>query len=167
MAVALLAGPLFAAEPAAKELVFNPTAPVNDLKGGLAAQVQFAQSQIVPARALKGTGKPHLIGYRKTLLIVRPLKERGTMGLSVTARDAAGKTLGSLELDPPEKLPRTAYFVEGFRRGRSSSLRRREAMSSSRTGGTWRSSMTPRGRFCSGGCGRTRSWRSRPPTGSG
>lgn len=113
MAAALVSGPLLAAEPAVKPLVFNTTPPVNDLKGTLAAQVQFAQSQIVPARPLQGDRQPHLIGYRKTLLLVRPLKGSGAKTLSVTARDGAGKTLGSLDLDPPEKLPRTAYFVDG------------------------------------------------------
>jgi hypothetical protein len=32
------------------ELIFNATAPGNNLKGDLQAQVLFAQSQIIPAR---------------------------------------------------------------------------------------------------------------------
>lgn len=111
-----------AAEPAVKPLVFNTTTPVNDLKGPLAARVQFAQSQIVPARAVAGDRQPHLIGYRKTLLLVRPLKADGTDGTSkpivVTASAKDGKTLGSLALDPPEKLPRTAYAIDGIPDGK-------------------------------------------------
>lgn len=116
--LALLGAPLFAEEPVVKPLVFNTTAPVNDLKGPLAARVQFAQSQVIPARAVAGDRQPHLIGDRKTLLLVRPLKAGGTGSppppIVVTASAKGGKTLGSLTLDPPEKLPRTAYAIDGI-----------------------------------------------------
>lgn len=112
MVSAFICNSLFAADPL-KPLVFNTTAPSNDLKGSLAAQVQFAQSQIIPAYPRKGDNQPHLIGYRKSLLLVRPLKADGSTPLSVTAKDSAGKLLGSLDLNPPEKLPRTAYYMEG------------------------------------------------------
>lgn len=114
IAVALIWAPIFAAEPAAKPLVFNTTTPTNDLKGSLAAQVQFAQSQILPAHPKKGDNQPHLVSFRTSLLLVRPLKPDGTSPMQVTARDKAGKTLGSLNLAPPETLPKTAYFVEGI-----------------------------------------------------
>ena len=110
----LIGNPLFAAEPVTVPLVFNTTTPMNDLKGSLAARVQFAQSQIVPAHPRKGDNQPHLIGYRKSLLLVRPLKSDGTTPLVVTARGVGGKLLGSVELDPPEKLPKTAYYVDGL-----------------------------------------------------
>ncbi|HND53834.1 MAG TPA: hypothetical protein PLV92_15600, partial [Pirellulaceae bacterium] len=45
----LLATPFLAAYSADSPLVFNTTAPTNDLTGAWAARVQFAQSQIVPA----------------------------------------------------------------------------------------------------------------------
>ena len=112
VAAFLGAAAVFAAEPAIKPLVFNTTKPINDLKGSLAAQVQFAQSQIVRAHALAGDRQPHLVDGRKTLLIVRPLKADATSPMSVTARAKGGKTLGSLTLDPPEKLPRTAYSID-------------------------------------------------------
>jgi hypothetical protein len=112
--VAFMGAPLLAAYPADKPLVFNTTTPANDLKGSLAAQVQFAQSQILPAHVQKGDHQPHLIGYRKSLLLVRPLKADGTTPLQVAARDKAGKVLGVCTLDPPEKLPKTAYYVEGI-----------------------------------------------------
>ncbi len=112
-AVAFVWAPLFAAYPANKPLVFNTTTPTNDLKGSLAARVQFAQSQVLPFRPRKGDNQPHLVGHRKTLLLVRPLKADGTLPVQVTARDKGGKTLGSLTLSPPEKLPKTAYHLDG------------------------------------------------------
>jgi hypothetical protein len=112
--VALISTPLFAAYPADKPLVFNTTTPTNDLKGSLAARVQFAQSQIFPLHLQKGDNQPHLIGHRKSLLLVRPLKADGTSPMQVTARDQGGKTLGSLSLNPPEKLPKTAYYLDGI-----------------------------------------------------
>ncbi|HZL91819.1 MAG TPA: M66 family metalloprotease, partial [Pirellulaceae bacterium] len=106
--------PLFAAYPADKPLVFNTTTPTNDLKGSLAARVQFAQSQILPLHLQKGDNQPHLIGHRKSLLMVRPLKADDASPMHVTARDKAGKTLGSVSLNPPEKLPKTAYYLDGI-----------------------------------------------------
>ena len=105
IAVGLMLAPCFAADSADKLLVFNTTAPTNDLRGTLSARVQFAQSQIVPAHLRKGDNQPHLIGQRKSLLLVRPLKADGTTPMQVTARDKAGKELGSLRLTTPEKLP--------------------------------------------------------------
>lgn len=110
---ALVWVPGLAAYPADKPLVFNTTAPTNDLKGSLAARVQFAQSQVVPSHLPKGDNQPHLIGYRKCLLLVRPLRADGTTPMQVTARGRGGKTLGSLRLNPPEMLPKTAYYLDG------------------------------------------------------
>ena len=110
----LLSDFLFAADPSAKPLVFNTTAPTNDLQGSLSAQVRFAQSQIIPVHPRKGDNQPHLISQRKSLLLVQPLKPDGSSPISVTARDKGGKSLGSLELDPPEKLPKTAYDLDAI-----------------------------------------------------
>ena len=44
--MALMWVPSFAAYSAEEPLVFNTTTPTSDLKGSLAARVQFAQSQI-------------------------------------------------------------------------------------------------------------------------
>ncbi len=107
--VAVVSGSLLAAAP----LVFNTTTRANDLQGSLAARVQFAQSQIFPAQPREGDTQPHLIGQRKSLLLVQPLKPDGATPMSVTARDGVGRTLGSLNLNPPGKLPKSAYYVEG------------------------------------------------------
>ena len=116
MAGLLFAGllsPLMAATPGGDGgAVFNETPPKNDLKGDFAAQVLFAQSQVIPARPREGDRQPRLIGLRQALLMVRPLRA-DSAALTVTAVDAAGKALGTFQLQPPEQLPKTAYFVEG------------------------------------------------------
>jgi hypothetical protein len=82
------------------------------LQGTLAAEVKFAQSQILPARPREGDPQPHLTAQRKSLLLVRPLKPDDTTPMSVLARDGDGKTLGSLTLNAPKLLPKTAYHVD-------------------------------------------------------
>ena len=113
MAAMLLAAPLQAAAP----LVFNATPPTNDLQGSLSAQVLFAQSQILPARPREGDRQPHLTGLRKSLLLVRPLKADDKTPVSVVVRDAQGKPLGTLNLNPPKLLPKTAYHVDNAPEG--------------------------------------------------
>lgn len=90
-------------------LYFNTTAPENDLEGSLAARVQFAQSQILPAHAKDGDRQPHLTSLRKSLLLVQPLQSNNETPLQVEARDSDGKLLGTLTLSPPSGLPRTVY----------------------------------------------------------
>lgn len=97
---------------AADALVFNSTQPTNDLVGSLEAQVLFAQSQIIPARPRPDDKQPHLIGNRKTLLLVRPLTPDSTTPLSVVVRNAKGDPLGTLDLLSPEQLPKTAYYID-------------------------------------------------------
>lgn len=99
-------------------LVFNTTIPTNDLTGTFSAQVLFAQSQIIPARSREGDNQPHLIGDRKCLLLVRPLKQDFTSTLQVVALDGNGRTLGTVLLDSPDKLPKTAYFPDGIPAGK-------------------------------------------------
>ena len=119
--LALLTGLLIAghstsisAAPAASEssLVFNTTAPKNDLRGDFEAQVLFAQSQIIPSRPREDDRQPRLISLRKSLLMVRPLRADSTP-ITVTAVDGSGKELGTLNLNPPAMLPKTAYYVDG------------------------------------------------------
>lgn len=114
MAAALTCDSGYTAERTANPLVFDTTEPTNDLQGTFAARVRFAQSQILPAHPRKGDNQPHLISQRQCLLLVQPLKPDGTSSLQVTVRDSRGKMLGSLNLDPPEKLPKTAYDLDGL-----------------------------------------------------
>ena len=118
--LALVAGLLIAAHPPASfaaagasetALVFNTTAPKNDLKGEFEAQVLFAQSQVIPARPREDDRQPRLIGLRKALLMVRPLRADATP-ISVTVLDGSGKVLGLAKMSPPALLPKTAYFVD-------------------------------------------------------
>lgn len=109
---ALASAPLLAAlAPAA--LTFNSQPAINDLQGSLAAQVQFAQSQILPAHVAEGDSQPRLTALRKSLLLVRPLQMEAGVPMRVTARDGAGQILGTLSLNPPEQLPRTVYYLDG------------------------------------------------------
>lgn len=117
LTAALVSGPWPVPSRAASPLVFNTTVPSNDLQGSLAAQVLFAQSQVLPAHPREGDNQPHLTAQRKSLLLVRPLKPDDTTPMSVLIRDGQGKTLGSLNLQPPRLLPRTAYYVDGVPEG--------------------------------------------------
>jgi hypothetical protein len=121
LARTLLAGVVWAAFSGALSadtpLIFNTTVPTNDLKGSLEAQVLFAQSQIIPARVREGDHQPHLIGHRKCLVLVRPVRADDVTPMQVAAVDNAGNTLGILDLAPPEKLPKTAYFLDGLPEG--------------------------------------------------
>lgn len=114
----LASGPLLAAVQAPTVQaptvqLFNTQPALNDLQGTLAAQVQFAQSQILPAHAVEGDNQPRLTAQRKSLLLVRPLQAESGVPMTVTARDGAGQTLGTLALNPPEQLPKTAYYLDG------------------------------------------------------
>ncbi|MGL5432511.1 MAG: hypothetical protein ACRDBJ_06495, partial [Plesiomonas shigelloides] len=55
-------------------LYFNSIQPKNDLVGKLEAKVQFAQSQILPSKALEGDRQPILTSLRKSLILVQPLQ---------------------------------------------------------------------------------------------
>ena len=93
---------------AATQVVFNTIVPENDLQGSLQAQVLFAQSQIFPANPRQDDYQPRLTSLRKTLLLVRPLNADNNTPTSVIVRDGQGNLFGSLDLHPPELLPRTA-----------------------------------------------------------
>ena len=109
----LASGSLLAATQAVPALVFDGTTPQNDLQGSLAARVQFAQSQILPAHPREGDNQPRLTALRKSLLLVRPMQADSTAPMVVMAYDGTGKLLGSMGLNPPSKLPKTAYYLEG------------------------------------------------------
>ncbi len=93
-------------------LVFNNTTPTNDLTGSFEAQVLFAQSQILPARPRPDDKQPHLTGLRKTLIMVRPLLSDTTTPLSVVVRNAQGDRLGTIDLQAPEHLPKSAFYID-------------------------------------------------------
>ncbi|HHT0304135.1 TPA: M66 family metalloprotease [Raoultella planticola] len=94
-------------------IYFNTTEPENNLEGSLAARVQFAQSQILPAQAKAGDNQPHLISLRKTLLLVQPTQANDNTPIKVEAYDSNGKSLGTLTLSPPSSLPKTVYHLAG------------------------------------------------------
>ncbi|MGY3920325.1 M66 family metalloprotease [Aeromonas eucrenophila] len=109
----LASGPLLAAVQAPPSLVFDDQVPINDLQGSLAAEVQFAQSQILPAQPREGDNQPWLVAERKSLLLVRPLQADTAAPMTVTVQDGAGQMLGTLALNPPGQQPKTAYYLDG------------------------------------------------------
>lgn len=117
MTATLLHSPLWVPVQAADQLVFNTTSPVNDLQGSLAAQVLFAQSQILSAHPREGNVQPHLTSMRKCLVLVRPLKADNSTPMSVVVRNDHGERLESINLQRPTLLPKTAYYVEGAPEG--------------------------------------------------
>jgi len=117
-ATGLFSGLLAAPTASESALVFNATLPKNDLKGSFAAQVLFAQSQVIPSHPREDDRQPRLISLRKTLVMVRPVRvDSAPIAFNdpvvLTAIDVAGKELGTLTLNPPQQLPKTAYFVDG------------------------------------------------------
>lgn len=103
----------------ANALPFNAVAPRNDLSGTFEAEVSFAQSQIMPAGAgVAGDKQPHLVAGRQALLMLRPISTiNANSPLQVGVKDKNGATLGTLSLSPPDKQPKTAYFIDGVPEG--------------------------------------------------
>ncbi|MGL5696647.1 MAG: peptidase M66, partial [Plesiomonas shigelloides] len=98
-------------------LYFNSIQPKNDLVGKLEAKVQFAQSQILPSKALEGDRQPILTSLRKSLILVQPLQPDAVTPMFVDARDSSGALLGTVTLAPPSALPETVYHLPGVPAG--------------------------------------------------
>lgn len=98
---------------------FNAVAPRNDLSGAFEGEVSVAQSQIMPAGSgVPGDSQPHLVAGRQALLMLRPISAiSADKPLQVAVKDKSGATLGTLSLNPPDKQPKTAYFVDGAPEG--------------------------------------------------
>lgn len=95
----------------ATPLFFNATPAENDLVGSLEARVQFAQSQIVPAKPKMGDRQPTLVSLRKSLLLVQLLRADVVTPIQVDALDGSGNLLGNVTLSPPAELPKTVYHT--------------------------------------------------------
>jgi hypothetical protein len=96
--------------------IFNNNDLPSDLEGNLEASVSFAQSQIMPSKhGIKGDVQPHLTALRTSLLMVKPKKSDLNIAtpLYVTVIDKQGHNLGTLRLQPPNQLPKTAYAIDG------------------------------------------------------
>ena len=150
ISASLLHATLSAPVQAATQLVFNNTPPVNDLQGSLAAQILFAQSQILPAKPREGDNQPHLTSLRKCLLMVRPLQPDDATPLSVVVSDGQGKQLGSLDLNPPKMLPKTAYYVDGIPEGTVDFTPRNGSMGGIQSQSDLEKLDDPRGTFLTG-----------------
>ena len=109
---ALANGPLLAAVQPPTPLVLTPPVRRTICRGRC-----WPASSLPRARSCRPTrgrdNQPRLTALRKSLLLVRPLQAGNQAPLALEARDGAGKLLGSLTLDPPSRLPKTAYYLEG------------------------------------------------------
>ena len=84
----------------------------NDLTGGLAGQVQFAQSHTINPGGNAAAKMPSLVASRAALVLFSPLS--GAASGSVTAV-VNGEVLGTLELAPPAGIPRSDMSITGNR----------------------------------------------------
>lgn len=119
----LASGAVYAAEQTTAPLaltVFNNNDLPSDLEGSLEASVSFAQSQIMPSKhGIEGDVQPYLTAQRTSLLMVKPKQSDLNIAtpLSVTAIDNQGHNLGTMRLNPPSQLPKTAYAIDGAPEG--------------------------------------------------
>lgn len=93
-------------------LIFNTSPPQNDLVGSLAAQVQFIQSQIIPAHPKEGDHQPTLTSQRKSMMLLQPLQPGVMEPIQVEAHDGSGNALGIVLMLPPSSLPKTVYYLD-------------------------------------------------------
>ncbi len=101
-------------------MVFNSNDLPSDLAGSLEASVSFAQSQIMPSKhGIEGDVQPYLTALRTSLLMVKPKRSDLNVAtpLRVTAIDNQGRNLGTMNLNPPSQLPKTAYAIDGAPEG--------------------------------------------------
>tara|TARA_Y100000588_G_scaffold155519_1_gene169562 strand:- start:837 stop:3311 length:2475 start_codon:yes stop_codon:yes gene_type:complete len=97
-------------------MVFNNNDLPSDLTGTLEASVSFAQSQIMPSKhGIEGDVQPYLVALRTSLLMLKPKRHdlNVTTPLRVTVIDKQGRNLGTMSLNPPSQLPKTAYAIDG------------------------------------------------------
>ncbi|ODA33107.1 M66 family metalloprotease, partial [Veronia pacifica] len=94
-------------------IAFNENS-FNDLDGELSAYVLFAQHSIIPAgNHIQGDVQPHLVGNRKTLVMVKPDKVAGSGdSLTMQVLDREGQARLSIPMDSPRWLPLIAGQLE-------------------------------------------------------
>ncbi|HIF9079857.1 TPA: M66 family metalloprotease [Photobacterium damselae] len=88
-----------------ESIFFNTNTVTNDLSGNLAGAVLFAQAHIIPANANEQEKRMHLVGERKTKVMLKPENELDYYStVTVTATDKAGQVLGEIEMKNPSQL---------------------------------------------------------------
>ncbi|MGF1692157.1 M66 family metalloprotease [Photobacterium kagoshimensis] len=118
LAIPLLTSPMSAlaadlGENNPPRVFFNTQTPSNDLLGQFRAQIDFAQNVITPYRLrINNDVRPHLVGTRDTLLLVKPLTQENQQPIMVIAYDKNGEELGVVNLDSPDQLPKHDWYVE-------------------------------------------------------
>ncbi|MCD9528347.1 M66 family metalloprotease [Photobacterium carnosum] len=94
---------------------FNTNDFPSDLNGSLEATLLFAQNHVIPAKShIDGDVHQHLIGERKTLVMLKPKNPDfdEAIPLTMTGYDINGNELGTLKLDRPYKLPPISGVID-------------------------------------------------------
>ena len=94
---------------------FNTNDFPSDLSGNLEASLLFAQNHVIPAKShIDGDVHQHLIGERKTLVMLKPKDPNfdEAIPLTMTGYDIDGNELGTLALDRPYKLPPISGVID-------------------------------------------------------
>ncbi|OBU16225.1 hypothetical protein AYY19_03405 [Photobacterium aquimaris] len=94
---------------------FNTNDFPSDLSGNLEASLLFAQNHVIPAKShIDGDVHQHLIGERKTLVMLKPKDPKfdEAIPLTMTGYNIDGNKLGTLTLDRPYKLPPISGVID-------------------------------------------------------
>lgn len=94
---------------------FNTNNFPSDLSGSLEASLLFAQNHVIPAKShIDGDVDQHLIGERKTLVMLKPKDPNfdEAIPLTMTGYDIDGNKLGTLTLERPYKLPPISGVID-------------------------------------------------------
>lgn len=94
---------------------FNTNNFPSDLSGSLEASLLFAQNHVIPAKShIDGDVHQHLVGERKTLVMLKPKDPNfdEAIPLTMTGYDIDGNELGILTLDRPYKLPPISGVID-------------------------------------------------------
>lgn len=94
---------------------FNTNNFPSDLSGSLEASLLFAQNHVIPAKShIDGDVHQHLIGERKTLVMLKPKDPNfdEAIPLTMTGYDIDGNKLGTLTLERPYKLPPISGVID-------------------------------------------------------
>lgn len=93
-------------------IYFNEVQLRSDLSGAVQGSLLFAQAAVIPSRAsmLPGDTQPRLVALRNTLVMFKPFGSEPGYTLTVRLEGQAGEH--TIELSPPDKLPRPAGQVE-------------------------------------------------------
>lgn len=96
----------------AASIFFNQNTYENHLSGALSGAVLFAQAHIIPASSLSDEKRMHLVGERKTKVMLKPEQAFDDYTkVTLKAFDKQGTLLGELEMKHPNQLAKNALAI--------------------------------------------------------